>query len=186
MNTHATQREHCPPARTGATVPTCAQCRRALGLTADTDKQQRQRKQNNMQNKVTIQFKDNDDRENFLRYIARARGKDGTVGGLYAGLLCSALKRCALVGEAQATTAQEAINEIGAKAGESLAEKATKLYDALTTDERQRFSQNGALLYRLAKLLIVTCQDDIERQWSAEGFKTELRALKRIRLHRYV
>lgn len=183
MNTHAT-REHCPPVR--AAAPTCAQCRRALGLTADTDGQQQQRKQNNMQNKLTIQFKDSDDKNNFLRYIAKAKGQDGTVGGLYAGLLCSALKRCALVGEARATTAQEAINEIGAKAGESLAEKATKLYDALTTDERQRFSRNGEFLYRMAKLLIVACQDDVERQWGAEGFKTELRALKKIRAHRYV
>jgi hypothetical protein len=57
-------------------------------------------------------------------------------------------------------TDYDAINEIGRKAGESIAEKATKLYDSLTTDERQRFSRNGEFPYRLAKLLIVACQDE--------------------------
>ena len=83
-------------------------------------------------------------------------------------------------------TDYDAINEIGRKAGETIAERATKLYNSLTTDERVRFSRNGEFPYRMAKLLIVACQDDIERQWSAEGFKTELRALKRIRSSRYV
>lgn len=44
-------------------------------------------------NSVVVRFADGDDRANFRRYVERAKATDGTIGGLYAGLLCSALKR---------------------------------------------------------------------------------------------
>jgi hypothetical protein len=43
--------------------------------------------------KVTITFANKDDLAFFKRYIEMANSQQGTVGGLYAGLLCSALKR---------------------------------------------------------------------------------------------
>lgn len=43
--------------------------------------------------KATIVFADADDFAFFNRYVKMAREQQGTVGGLYAGLLCSALKR---------------------------------------------------------------------------------------------
>ncbi len=43
--------------------------------------------------KVTIQFADKDDAAFFKRYIEMANSQQGTVGGLYPGLLCSALRR---------------------------------------------------------------------------------------------
>lgn len=46
---------------------------------------------------VTIQFNDLDDRRSFLNYVERAKASGGTVGGLYSGLLCSALKRATIV-----------------------------------------------------------------------------------------
>lgn len=42
---------------------------------------------------VTITFSDDDDAGFFLRYVDKAKAQDGTVTGLYAGLMCSALKR---------------------------------------------------------------------------------------------
>jgi len=44
-------------------------------------------------NTVTIQFADAIDARNFLNYCAKAKAQEGTVGSLYAGLMCSALKR---------------------------------------------------------------------------------------------
>lgn len=44
-------------------------------------------------NKFTIQFADADDAHQFRRYVEKAKASDGTVGGLWAGLMCSALKR---------------------------------------------------------------------------------------------
>jgi hypothetical protein len=45
---------------------------------------------------VKIQFADSEDAANFLRYKERADKQDGTVGGLYAGLVCSAIKRATI------------------------------------------------------------------------------------------
>jgi predicted ATP-grasp superfamily ATP-dependent carboligase len=42
---------------------------------------------------ITIQFQDADDLKQFQRYMRMAKAQAGTVTGLYAGLLCSALKR---------------------------------------------------------------------------------------------
>jgi len=44
-------------------------------------------------NKFTIQFMDADDAQQFRRYVEKAKTTEGTVSGLYAGLMCSALKR---------------------------------------------------------------------------------------------
>ena len=43
--------------------------------------------------KFSIEFVDEHDAYAFLRYIEKAKEQDGTVTGLYAGILCSALKR---------------------------------------------------------------------------------------------
>lgn len=42
---------------------------------------------------VRIDFADADDLRYFTGYAAKAQMQDGTVSGLYAGLMCSALKR---------------------------------------------------------------------------------------------
>ena len=47
-------------------------------------------------NTITIQFADADDLKWFKTYIEKARASEGTVGGLYTGLLCSALKRATI------------------------------------------------------------------------------------------
>lgn len=140
-----------------------------------------------MQTKLTINFRDSVDRENFLRYASRAQGQDGTVGGLYAGLMCCAIKRATVESpNGNARTPAEAVREIGAGAGEVLATKAAQILSNLTADEIKRFSHNGEFPYRIAKLLIVASQDEVTRQYSAEGFKSELRSLKRIRASRYL
>ena len=45
---------------------------------------------------LTIQFADEQDAASFLQYKERADKQDGTVGGLYAGLVCSAIKRATI------------------------------------------------------------------------------------------
>ncbi len=47
---------------------------------------------------VKIQFYDEYDKEAFLKYWSMAKEKEGTVTGLYCGIMCSALKRSALIG----------------------------------------------------------------------------------------
>jgi len=44
-------------------------------------------------NPLIVRFADNDDQAAFCKYHRKAVETDGTVGGLNAGLLCSALKR---------------------------------------------------------------------------------------------
>lgn len=44
-------------------------------------------------NTLTVRFSDAEDLEHFAKYVGKAKQQDGTVGGLWAGLLCSALKR---------------------------------------------------------------------------------------------
>lgn len=149
-----------------------------------------------MHTRLVIKFNDSADRDHVLRYIARAQSQGGTVGGVHAGLMCSALKRATVespnsnartAGEViTARTAAEAIREIGEGAGQVLATKALQILENLTRDEIKRFSCNGEMLYRLAKLLIVASQEEITWQYSAEAFKSELRTLKRIRRTRYV
>ncbi len=42
---------------------------------------------------VKIRFYDEDDKQAFLRYIQKAKEQDGTVTGVFCGIMCSALKR---------------------------------------------------------------------------------------------
>lgn len=42
---------------------------------------------------ITLQFADPEDLRRVERYIEMAKNRDGTVTGLWAGLMCSALKR---------------------------------------------------------------------------------------------
>ncbi len=44
-------------------------------------------------NPMVIQFSDQADTDNFKKCVGKAKSTEGTFGGLYAGLLCSALKR---------------------------------------------------------------------------------------------
>ena len=44
-------------------------------------------------NSVLIEFANADDRDGFINYRERALKQDGTVSGLYAGIMCSAIKR---------------------------------------------------------------------------------------------
>lgn len=46
---------------------------------------------------VTIQFAALDDAKAFLKYKQMADAQDGTVSGLHAGLMCSALKRATIL-----------------------------------------------------------------------------------------
>ncbi len=41
---------------------------------------------------VKIRFYDEDDKQAFLRYVEKAQQQEGTVTGVYAGIMCSALK----------------------------------------------------------------------------------------------
>lgn len=45
-------------------------------------------------NSITLAFANADDAKYVRNYIADAKAKDGTVTGLSAGLMCSALRRC--------------------------------------------------------------------------------------------
>jgi len=47
-------------------------------------------------NQVTITFQDADDRKWFEKYAKMAKSQDGTVTGLYSGLMCSSIKRSAI------------------------------------------------------------------------------------------
>lgn len=65
-----------------------------------------------MSEKVTIVFQDKADVAFFHRYIKKAKSQDGTVGGLYAGLLCSALKRCQVTTPVQIETAASLLKKL--------------------------------------------------------------------------
>lgn len=42
---------------------------------------------------IRITFQDPEDAKYFLKWVNMAKEKEGTVGGLYTGLACSAIKR---------------------------------------------------------------------------------------------
>lgn len=46
---------------------------------------------------ITLQFADSDDLKAFEKYIGMAKAQEGTVTGLYCGLMCSALKRSKII-----------------------------------------------------------------------------------------
>ena len=50
-----------------------------------------------MKNTILIQFADADDLKRFKEYEAKVKAQDGTVGGLWSGLMCSALKGATLL-----------------------------------------------------------------------------------------
>lgn len=47
-------------------------------------------------NSITIHFADADDLRWFQKYIEKIKAAQGTVGGLYSGLACSALRRATI------------------------------------------------------------------------------------------
>ena len=46
-----------------------------------------------MKNTITLEFRDAEDLKYFTKYMVMAKEQGGTITGLYAGLMCSALKR---------------------------------------------------------------------------------------------
>lgn len=80
---------------------------------------------------------------------------------------------------------RQALSEITKNAGIVLFDKACRVFESLTPEERQKFSLDGCQPVRLAKTIMVACADEIEWQFSAEAIKPAVRAIKRIRKSRY-
>lgn len=138
-----------------------------------------------MKEKVTIIFQNSDDARYFKNYASAAKATDGTVTGVYAGVMCSALKR-SIIGPAEPIpeyvegSLSEAVAEICQSAAKELEKASLKLAGKLTIEEIDKFSVHGAMPMRLAKCLLCAVDDTINWQFSAEATLKDIKALKRI------
>jgi hypothetical protein len=78
-----------------------------------------------------------------------------------------------------------ALDEITVSAAQMLYNKAQKVYDKLTCDERDKFSLGGEQPMRLARTIMVACADEVEWQFSAEAITGAVKSIKRLRKSRY-
>jgi hypothetical protein len=81
---------------------------------------------------------------------------------------------------------QKYYRDLCSKAADDLYEHGVKVFNALTEDEREKFSA-GQREYRLPKtILCAFAAERIDGQWNAETIKKNAKAIKRLETSRYV